>query len=183
MATIYISLLGLCLSSLVAAAQPLVATRFLSTNDQAASLEQATMRLVASNVISEGLLVEYKAGQAVELLPGFSARVGTVFLAHTGTVSLPAIGKSQSESGRGLHVNVLGNPVEGKSVEVEIRGIAGQAVQLNLMDLQGKVLHQQRLEEAGSIERVSVPIGAGKGLLLLQVNTAQEHQQLKLLKP
>ncbi|QIP12514.1 hypothetical protein G8759_07700 [Spirosoma aureum] len=87
------------------------------------------------------------------------------------------------EAGAGLQVKVLGNPIEGKSVEVEIRGVMGQAVQLDLVDMQGKVLHQQRLEEVGSVERVSVPVGTGKGLLLLQVNTAQQHQQVKLLKP
>ncbi|QHV94573.1 FG-GAP-like repeat-containing protein [Spirosoma endbachense] len=88
-----------------------------------------------------------------------------------------------AEAGTGLQVKVLGNPVEGKSVEVEIRGVSGQSVQLNLTDLQGRVLHQQRLDEADSLERVSVPIGSGKGLLLLQVNTNQEHQQVKLLTP
>ncbi|QHV95319.1 hypothetical protein [Spirosoma endbachense] len=56
-------------------------------------------------------------------------------------------------------------------------------MQLNLTDLQGRVLHHQRLDEAGSLERVSVPVGMGKGLLLLQVNTAQKRQQVKLLKP
>jgi hypothetical protein len=87
------------------------------------------------------------------------------------------------EVGAGLQVKVLGNPVEGKSVTVEIHGVTGQAVQLNLVDLQGRVLHQQRIDEAGSLERVSVPVGAGKGILLLQVNTATEHQQVKLLTP
>jgi hypothetical protein len=86
------------------------------------------------------------------------------------------------ETSTGLQVKLLGNPVEGKFVEVEVRGVAGQAVQLNLVDLQGKVLHQQRLEEAGSLERVSVPVGMGKGTLLLQVNTATWRQQVKLLK-
>jgi hypothetical protein len=88
-----------------------------------------------------------------------------------------------SEVRVGLQVKVLGNPVEGRSVEVEIRGVTGQAVQLNLVDLQGKLLHQQRLEQAGATERVSVPLGGGKGILLLQVNTATEHQQVKLLTP
>jgi hypothetical protein len=88
-----------------------------------------------------------------------------------------------AEAGAGLQVKVLGNPVEGKFVEVEIRGVTGQSVQLNLVDMQGKVLNQQRLEDADSLERVSVPISTGKGIILLQVNTATEHQQVKLLKP
>ena len=81
-----------------------------------------------------------------------------------------------------LQVRVLGNPVEGKSAEVEIRGASAQTVQLELIDLQGRVLHRQSISQAGSIEQVSVPIGNSRGLLLLHVSTATQRQQVKLLK-
>ncbi|QIP16608.1 hypothetical protein G8759_30195 [Spirosoma aureum] len=87
------------------------------------------------------------------------------------------------EAGTGLKVKVLGNPIEGKSIDVEISGVSGQAVELNLLDLQGRALHQQHLTEASNLERVTVPIGTGKSVLFLQVNTATERQQVKLLKP
>jgi hypothetical protein len=87
------------------------------------------------------------------------------------------------ESDKKLQVRVLGNPVSGKSIDVEISGVSGQAVQVELLDLQGKQLHHQSIQEAGSSDRVSVPLGYGRGLLMLQVHTEKEHQQVKLVKP
>lgn len=86
------------------------------------------------------------------------------------------------ESATGLQVQVLGNPVIGNSVDVEISGVAGQTVQLNLVDLQGRSLHQQTIREASAGERVSVPIGADKGLLMLNVSTSAEQRLIRLLK-
>jgi Leucine-rich repeat (LRR) protein len=99
------------------------------------------------------------------------------------SVCNPPARVGSGEAPTGLQVKVLGNPVEGKSVEIEIRGVVGQAVQLNLVDLQGNLLHQQRIEESALQERVILPIGTGRGLILLQVNTAREQQQVKLLRP
>ncbi len=82
-----------------------------------------------------------------------------------------------------LQVQVLGNPVASKMAEVEIKGVTGQTVQLNLMDLQGRVLHQRTINQAGSTERVYVPIDSGKELLLLTVSTTTQRKQVKLLRP
>ena len=87
-----------------------------------------------------------------------------------------------AELGAGLQVRVFGNPVEGKSAEIEISGAASQSVQLNLVDSQGRVVHQYRIGEAGSTERVSVPVGDSRGVLLLQVSTPTQRKQVKLLK-
>lgn len=99
-----------------------------------------------------------------------------------------ACGRVQARLGGGervseLSVSVLGNPVGGQSAEIDIRGASGQTVQLNLVDLQGRVLHQRIIGQAGSAERVSVPVGDGNGLLLLNVSTATQRQQIKILKP
>ena len=98
-----------------------------------------------------------------------------------------ACGRSQARLGTGepgtqLSVLVLGNPVENKSAMVEIRGAVNQVVQVNLVDLQGRVLHQHTINQAGSAERVSVPIGDSRGILLLTVSTATQRQRVKLLK-
>ncbi|MCK8490742.1 hypothetical protein M0L20_02695 [Spirosoma sp. RP8] len=87
------------------------------------------------------------------------------------------------ERAESLSVKVLGNPVVGQSAEVEISGVNGQTVQLKLVDLQGKTLHGQSIKEAGSVERVSLPLGSAQGILLLDVNTATQRQQIKLLRP
>lgn len=87
------------------------------------------------------------------------------------------------EAANDLQVKVLGNPVAGQWVVVEIRGASDQAVQLDVVDLQGRLLHQQRIQQAASIERVSVPMGNRNGILLLTVSTASQRRQVKLLKP
>jgi hypothetical protein len=87
------------------------------------------------------------------------------------------------EAGTGLQVRVLGNPVLNQTAEVDITGAERQAVQLNLVDSQGRVLHQQRIEQAEAVQRVRVPVGAGSGVLLLNVSTSTQRQQVKLVKP
>jgi hypothetical protein len=87
------------------------------------------------------------------------------------------------EAAGGWQVRVLGNPVAGDWVALEIRGALGQVVQLAVVDLKGILLYQGRIPQAASIERVSVPLGQGSGMRLLTVSTAGQRQQVKLLKP
>ncbi|WP_420148055.1 putative Ig domain-containing protein [Spirosoma sp.] len=87
------------------------------------------------------------------------------------------------EPGSGLQVRVLGNPIEGKTAEVEISGAVGKSVYVNLIDSRGGVLHQMNIKQAETLERLSIPTGNAHGILLLQVGTATEQKKLKLLKP
>jgi hypothetical protein len=86
-----------------------------------------------------------------------------------------------SEAHDRLQVKVLGNPIEGKTAEVEISGVSGESVEVELVDLQGRQLHQHNIREASPMERVSIPI-SNKGMLLLNIRTTTERQQVKLLK-
>ena len=86
------------------------------------------------------------------------------------------------EPNAGLQVRVLGNPVVGQTAEVEIAGVSGERVQLNLVDSQGRALYQHTIGQAGVLDQVSIPLGQRSGLLLLQVHTARERQTVKLLK-
>ena len=88
----------------------------------------------------------------------------------------------REESG-GLLVQVLGNPVLGQLVAVEIRGAEGQSLRVELVDLQGRILHQQGINRAAVTERVSLPMGTSQGVFLLNVSTASQRQQVKLLNP
>jgi hypothetical protein len=78
-------------------------------------------------------------------------------------------------------VTVLGNPVEGEQVEVEIRGVAGQRVSVQLLDQQGKSVSLQRIERASLVERVHLPVGYNRGILLLNVQAAQQQHQQKVV--
>ena len=95
----------------------------------------------------------------------------------------PARVGAAEEPTSSLQVHVLGNPVVGSAVDVDIRGVKGQSVQINLVDLKGRILHQQTLPQAGEQDRVSVPVSSGQGQLLLQVSVPGQRQQFKLLKP
>jgi hypothetical protein len=87
------------------------------------------------------------------------------------------------EPGIGLQVRVLGNPVTNQTVEMEIIGAEQQVLHLNLVDLQGRVLHQQRIDQPDPVQRVRVPMGEQSGLFFLNVSTPTQHQQVKLVKP
>ena len=81
-----------------------------------------------------------------------------------------------------LSVRVLGNPVEGKTVEVEISGVEGQRVNLNLVDLKGIPLQVHRIEQAADVERVKLEAGSLPNQVILQVSTDTQRQVIKLLK-
>ncbi|NEU70015.1 hypothetical protein GK091_24250 [Spirosoma agri] len=70
----------------------------------------------------------------------------------------------------------------GNTAKVEISGVTDQPVQLNLVDLQGKSVHTQWIEQAGALERFRLPLGNSNGVLLLQVSTLTQRQQVKLLR-
>jgi endo-beta-N-acetylglucosaminidase D len=81
-----------------------------------------------------------------------------------------------------LQVLVYGNPVPGSAAEVEIRGAAGQPVQLQLFNsLGGLVLEQEVKVVAG--ERLRLPLPAAAGLYVLRARTAGRTTTVQLIKP
>ncbi|GAB4012832.1 hypothetical protein GCM10028808_30260 [Spirosoma migulaei] len=91
------------------------------------------------------------------------------------------IGATEESLSR-LQVRVMGNPVLGSSAEVEISGVSGQRVVVEVMDVQGRRWHQQTLPQANLVDRLSVPLGTSQGLLLLQVRSEGQFQTIKLIK-
>ncbi|MBD2703563.1 hypothetical protein IC229_23165 [Spirosoma sp. BT702] len=87
------------------------------------------------------------------------------------------------ESGAVLQVQVLGNPVASQTLEVEIRGVEGQRVGLELVDEQGHRLQEHNLERAGGVERVKLATVSRSGVMLLQVSTHKQRQVIRLVQP
>ncbi|WP_461098644.1 hypothetical protein [Spirosoma luteolum] len=88
-----------------------------------------------------------------------------------------------AESREPLAVQVLGNPVVGNTVRAEVRGAAGQALELELLDSRGQVIDRQRTVSAGVVETASFEVGRqAAGMLLLRARTAQQVQTVKVLK-
>jgi hypothetical protein len=89
----------------------------------------------------------------------------------------------QAEASAELAVKVLGNPVVGSQLEVEVRGAEGQPLQLQLSDESGRVITQQAVGQAGAVQTQRLEIGAQPaGLLLLRVSTPTQSQVIKVLK-
>jgi hypothetical protein len=81
-----------------------------------------------------------------------------------------------------LKVRVLGNPVVGETVEVEVRGGAGQSLRLETLSEQGYRIDQRGVEQAGSVERFMLRVGPSAGVYLLRVSSSLQSQTLKLIK-
>ncbi|WP_020602737.1 putative Ig domain-containing protein [Spirosoma spitsbergense] len=82
-----------------------------------------------------------------------------------------------------LSVTVLGNPVVGELVTVEVRGAEGQTLRLQLTDERGYQVTEQLVGQASIVERQTVRLGqTPAGLLLLRVSTSTQSLTVKLLK-
>ena len=77
-------------------------------------------------------------------------------------------------------LQLLGNPVR-ESVQVLIQGAEGQAVQLRLTDMRGRLLESRTIEQVGSeeVQRFRLDQSTASGLLLLQ---ATQHQQTRTVR-
>jgi hypothetical protein len=92
--------------------------------------------------------------------------------------------QSAPERSTPLRVMVLGNPVVGQQVRVEVRGAEGQALRLSLTDQQGRSVSDQTVERAASVEQQTLRLSQGSGpVLLLRVSTSTQSQTVKLINP
>ncbi|WP_338874733.1 putative Ig domain-containing protein [Spirosoma sp. SC4-14] len=115
-----------------------------------------------------------------------ATQVGTVGEASFSYTWLSGCGSPRlaaTESGTGLQVKVLGNPIAGPSVEVEIRGVGGQQVKLELVDLKGRQLQAHSIGQATEVELIKLEAGSLPSQCILQVSTRTQQQVIKLLKP
>ncbi len=92
------------------------------------------------------------------------------------------VGLGEAESA--LVVRVLGNPLTGDVVAVEVQGAHGQLLQVRLTDLHGQLVSERSIQQAGPVESLRLSIASQPGgLLLLRVSTPTQSQTLKVLKP
>ncbi|RAJ93002.1 Leucine-rich repeat (LRR) protein [Larkinella arboricola] len=87
------------------------------------------------------------------------------------------------ESGQELKVTVLGNPIQGDDLVVEVEGAQGQPLRLLLTDLQGRIIGQHQVMGQSAKERHVLSVaGQSPGTLLLRVSTPTQFQTLKVIK-
>ena len=81
-----------------------------------------------------------------------------------------------------LRVVVLGNPVSGEQVWVEVQGRTGQAVKFVVSDEQGHEVSTQAGELATGVDRFEVKLGPVGGHYYLRVSTDTAHQTVRVVR-
>ncbi|GAB3752957.1 beta strand repeat-containing protein [Spirosoma pomorum] len=100
---------------------------------------------------------------------------------------LSACGSSQGRVGvpveSTLQVKVLGNPMDGDELVVEVSGAAGQSLSMGVFDERGyPAAKPVDVAAAQSVERVVLRVGGASGAYLLRVSTPTQNQTVKVLK-
>ena len=82
-----------------------------------------------------------------------------------------------------LEVRVLGNPVVGSQVSVEVRGAIGQPLRLQVSEVTGRLVSERVVERAAVVERQVLSLGnSAAGLFLLRVSTPTQTKTIRVLK-
>ncbi len=92
------------------------------------------------------------------------------------------LGAEGAEGVTAFTVNVLGNPSTKDQVTFEVRGVAGEAMQVGMFNSNGQVLNQQSFIATGNVERKSLKTGRAPGIYFLKVATQAESKTVKLLR-
>ncbi|GAB4042261.1 T9SS type A sorting domain-containing protein [Spirosoma jeollabukense] len=170
----------LFLSSLFAMAQGIEQSRLLASGYRPQPLEQAGAILTATNEVLTNTSIEYKAGQAVVLQPGFEAKAGSVF---TATVN-PKISFPSESDAIGLSIEAYPNPFVDQTTIKYTVPIKGQ-VQHTLLNAKGQPVPQvsEPMEQtAGSyqtqLEGHDLPVG----VYLYQLQVGGQTRTLRLIK-
>lgn len=99
-------------------------------------------------------------------------------------LTCPSATRLSVETASALSVMILGNHVLSDHLTVEVRGASGHPLHLQLREVRGRIISERSVENAGVIERLSLPVkSSSAGLLLLQVTSGQQNLTLKVAKP
>jgi predicted outer membrane repeat protein len=100
---------------------------------------------------------------------------------------LPACGSARqaapAEELTGLQVRVLGNPVVGAHLLVDVLGAEGLPVAFDVVDVNGRLITSCHVERANAVEQQRLAVGESPaGVLLLRVSSASQVTTIRLLK-
>ena len=81
-----------------------------------------------------------------------------------------------------LSVSVLGNPVSGEEVTVEIRGAKGENLEMDLVNTAGQIIGHQSVETAGTTETKTFKLGKQIGTYFLRTVSPTERNTVKIIR-
>lgn len=80
-----------------------------------------------------------------------------------------------------LDVTILSNPVLDSRVEVEVRGVSGESLTLQVADEQGRIVIRHVVSQAADVERQSLALNHARGIFLLTVSTPTQIKTLRIV--
>ncbi len=81
-----------------------------------------------------------------------------------------------------ISVAVLGNPVTGDEFTVEVKGAKGESLEMDLVNIQGKIISHQSVDEANSTERRTFKIGKEIGTYFLRTVSPTGRSTVKVFR-
>lgn len=78
-------------------------------------------------------------------------------------------------------VTVFDNPTADRNLRFQVSGATGQTLHLQLTDVQGRVVTEQQIDEAGAVEQRSLSTSGRTGVLLLRVSTQHKAVTVRVL--
>ena len=138
-------------------------------------LEQAVETIEAATVVSRVADVEYRAGRSVQMLPGFEAQKGSLFVAQIKTVEF---------NGEVLKLMASPNPFT-HSTTIDYYLPSDGKVNLWITDTQGKIVGQLVTDEtqaAGQHRIEWTPNALSDGIYLPIVESNQHRAVTRIIK-
>ena len=91
-------------------------------------------------------------------------------------------GRLSAEPSLPLQISVLGNPV-GEAVTIDVRGVEGKELLLQLIDVNGVLLEDRHVGRAAAVEQQRFDVRRQPaGVILLRATAGQQTQTVKVLK-
>ncbi|WP_338873209.1 T9SS type A sorting domain-containing protein [Spirosoma sp. SC4-14] len=136
----YLLSIFICMLAITSFAQEVDKQRYIKINYEPNQVyvEKAIEKIEAVSIVSPKSNVEYRAGRSVELLPGFQAKAGAVFVAHIRT-----------ESTTDLQLTAYPNPFD-RSTTIDFVLPESGKINLYVIDAKGQVI--ERLLESSQQE-------------------------------
>ena len=139
-------------------------------------LEQAVETIEATNIVNTSTTVNYNAGQSVILLPGFEAKLGSIFTADI----KPVTGGGEFS----LQLKAFPNPFE-QSTTIDYYLPTAGRVNLWITDSQGKTVGQLVADENQSAGQHRIewkPDSVGTGVYVPIVESNQQKAVSRIVK-
>lgn len=111
-----------------------------------------------------------------------TAVTNTDWISSSPTLCARPAGTAAANAVSGLQVLPTENPITGNRAELEIRGAAGQAIALQVLNTLGQVVATQTVKAATAAERLALTLPQAAGIYVVRASTPAGTATAKLLK-